>query len=714
MANTYERVLNVIGKKPPLRQDFEIQGLLPWLRKKSKLFSTLKTECLKDIVRNCSVGKFQIDDVIIRQGEIGDCFYIILAGKISIFIINKDREGTGSSDEQSAYDVIGSLDSEGNLDRSKLGNFVTSLGSGFPFGEVALVSDDAVRTATIIAEEETDLLVVDRALYNRAVRDVLAAEFEEKQFFIKHNDMFSSWIPKYRKQLAMAMYKETFPYESVLVRQGDTVQNIYFIVSGQVEIRADINMHQSQYPKLYRLLEDEREKLIKEKRQRRQQPEVENIPPPLRKKDAPVKTLKMCYLGKNESLGEIEVLMDMETYMTSAICTERTEVLVLEMKHYERLFVKKHQRTIDVMRRRIEVKLNTRTSVLKEYDAVPLLKLLQLKLKLLHNPPSIPGDKQKAHESSVQIAEKLFFNHQGPLLDIDGPGSVFYMIRAREKSRLLKAHRKERPGPQQRNKPPGHVHVVRVPQSLIMAAQNSGSELTQAAYPEHAHISNENKIMENIQQLRGSEIDTVASSNNPDNTETSFSPVIVSHSTEDNKMQTSEVVERTNTVRASIARSFRRIQSADKDKNRHLNDIEQTGASSIKSDKENRSLPNSPKIHFDRSTTETRLQNLEEKVAEWLRKDNPRACANVAKLRRLQVEELEPPPKPGNKIVIRRRSRGSRSDSSAATGSGKSEMAESVKLTKSTYNSQKGSRSNFLDLTKEDHSLDRYRILLAK
>ncbi|KAH3796275.1 hypothetical protein DPMN_149843 [Dreissena polymorpha] len=57
--------------------------------------------------------------------------------------------------------------------------------------------------------------------------------------------------------------------------------------------------------------------------------------------------------------------MDMETYMTSAICTEHTEVLVFERKHYERLFVKKHQRTIDVMRRRLEVKLNTRTSVLK-------------------------------------------------------------------------------------------------------------------------------------------------------------------------------------------------------------------------------------------------------------------------------------------------------------------------------------------------------------
>lgn len=43
MANTFEKVLNVISKKPDQRQDFEIQGLLPWLRKKSKIFSTLKT-----------------------------------------------------------------------------------------------------------------------------------------------------------------------------------------------------------------------------------------------------------------------------------------------------------------------------------------------------------------------------------------------------------------------------------------------------------------------------------------------------------------------------------------------------------------------------------------------------------------------------------------------------------------------------------------------
>ena len=103
-------------------------------------------------------------------------------------------------------------------------------GSGIPFGEVALMSDDCIRTATIIAEEPTDLLVVDRALYNRCVCSVLAAEFQEKKDFIDNNPLFKSWIPKYKKQLAMAMYKETWPYDSVLVRQGDPVSNIYFVI----------------------------------------------------------------------------------------------------------------------------------------------------------------------------------------------------------------------------------------------------------------------------------------------------------------------------------------------------------------------------------------------------------------------------------------------------------------------------------------------------
>lgn len=50
--------------------------------------------------------------------------------------------------------------------REKLGNYVTSLGPGEGFGEVALVRDD-LRTASIIADEKTDLMVVNKTLYSR-------------------------------------------------------------------------------------------------------------------------------------------------------------------------------------------------------------------------------------------------------------------------------------------------------------------------------------------------------------------------------------------------------------------------------------------------------------------------------------------------------------------------------------------------------------------
>ena len=41
--------------------------------------------------------------------------------------------------------------------------------------------------------------------------------------------------------------------------------------------------------------------------------------------------------------------------MQTAICTQRTEVLVLEMKHYERLVAKRNTRTIDMMMENLEV-----------------------------------------------------------------------------------------------------------------------------------------------------------------------------------------------------------------------------------------------------------------------------------------------------------------------------------------------------------------------
>jgi hypothetical protein len=61
--------------------------------------------------------------------------------------------------------------------------FCTNLtDEGQAFGEVALIKEDCVRTASVVTDDNTDLMVVDRALYNRSVRDVLEREFNEFMF----------------------------------------------------------------------------------------------------------------------------------------------------------------------------------------------------------------------------------------------------------------------------------------------------------------------------------------------------------------------------------------------------------------------------------------------------------------------------------------------------------------------------------------------------
>ncbi|CAG5119628.1 unnamed protein product, partial [Candidula unifasciata] len=125
MSKEYEKALRVISKPPDQRYDHEIHQLVPWFRSKAKLFKSLKADMLGDIIRNCDYVTKNRDDVIIKQGDVGECFYIVLNGKVTIYIINKDQ--VDGEEEDSNFDNIIQYTKEGVLDRSKLGYCVTSL-----------------------------------------------------------------------------------------------------------------------------------------------------------------------------------------------------------------------------------------------------------------------------------------------------------------------------------------------------------------------------------------------------------------------------------------------------------------------------------------------------------------------------------------------------------------------------------------------------------
>jgi hypothetical protein len=90
--------------------------------------------------------------------------------------------------------------------------------------------DDCIRTASIIADETCDLIVVDRELYNRSVKYVLKKEFDDKLSFVLIHPVLRGWAPRYRKQLAMALEKHVYNYESNVTRQSDRVDAMYFVL----------------------------------------------------------------------------------------------------------------------------------------------------------------------------------------------------------------------------------------------------------------------------------------------------------------------------------------------------------------------------------------------------------------------------------------------------------------------------------------------------
>ena len=149
--------------------------------------------------------------------------------------------------------------------------------------------------------------------------------------------------------------------------------------------------------------------------------------------------------------GDIEILMDLETNMQTAICTQKTELLILEMKHYERLLAKRNPKTLEMMREGLDLRLHSRINRHSD-KAMPLLKVLcnkveeyveqkqqqtEARMQSMHQQHSA-----KQHKTMSQSFDS-FVPPRGPLIDMYGPGTVFHRIREREKARQLKLQKKK-------------------------------------------------------------------------------------------------------------------------------------------------------------------------------------------------------------------------------------------------------------------------------
>ena len=150
--------------------------------------------------------KFHDGDVIIREGDDGDNFYIMLSGRCSV------RRSIDGSEEEAGF-----------------------LDPGAYFGEIALITGGK-RTASVIAIGDTVCWAIDQVTYRTLLKEQHSQKRARYQALLREVE-FLDVLQDYEILLVADALKPVYPKEGeVIVRQGDSGDEFFIILEGECTV----------------------------------------------------------------------------------------------------------------------------------------------------------------------------------------------------------------------------------------------------------------------------------------------------------------------------------------------------------------------------------------------------------------------------------------------------------------------------------------------
>jgi len=171
-------------------------------------------EEMTDIVDAFEPTVYSANEVVIKQGDQGDLFYVVESGALDIFV---------RADSSSANKQVG-----------------VPYGPGASFGELALMYDKP-RSATIAASENCKLWRIGRGRFRdilkfRRMERVEASERTLEKVSLKGKLLTDLLSPPDFKNFASLAVRGNFKKGDVIIREGERGDNFYMIESGTVDV----------------------------------------------------------------------------------------------------------------------------------------------------------------------------------------------------------------------------------------------------------------------------------------------------------------------------------------------------------------------------------------------------------------------------------------------------------------------------------------------
>ena len=171
------------------------------------LFRSLDDEQYMDVVNAMAEKHVKTGEEVIKQGGIGDYFYVV---------------------EEGAFDVFVSRNGNPPIK-------VTEYENGGSFGELALMYN-APRAATVTATKDSVIWALDRVTFRRILMEITSRKLRMYESFLEEVPLLVSLEPYERHKIADALESVTFNEGDVVMKQGDPGENFYIIESGDAEV----------------------------------------------------------------------------------------------------------------------------------------------------------------------------------------------------------------------------------------------------------------------------------------------------------------------------------------------------------------------------------------------------------------------------------------------------------------------------------------------
>ncbi|KAF8165192.1 cyclic nucleotide-binding-like protein [Crassisporium funariophilum] len=192
------------------------------------IFRDLDEEQETGVLNAMQERKVAKNEVVIRQGDVGEYFYVVESGLLHCFIRPDLPPAVGNSN------IAGSISSEDKYTKRhhQFGTQVKECKPGSSFGELALMYGH-LRAASVVAMEVSTLWSLDRITFRTIILKAAHRRRTMYEQFLSTVTLLSSLDAPERSKIADALVSSVYMDGEAVVRQGEMGDTFFFIEEGE-------------------------------------------------------------------------------------------------------------------------------------------------------------------------------------------------------------------------------------------------------------------------------------------------------------------------------------------------------------------------------------------------------------------------------------------------------------------------------------------------